>query len=79
MSDTFFWATVKSDLPIFRMAAAELSRPLLTTVRTTTVMTANATAKASPKDRAFFAQMLLRSRTIVDTVEITVLQVPHDR
>ena len=58
-----FWTTVKSALPTEMMAAADCSRPLLVTASVTTVITAMATAKASPIDRAFFRHRLRRIKS----------------
>jgi len=49
---------VKSALPTVSTALAAVSSPLLTTVSVTTVISASATAKAMPADRAFFAHRL---------------------
>ncbi len=64
ISDTPFWATVKSAWPRVRTAAADCSRLLLTTVRVTTVMTAMPMAKAMPNERAFLNQMFSRINLI---------------
>ena len=62
VSDAPFWATVKSALPTEMMAAADCSSPLLVTSSVTTAMTAMATARARPIDRAFFDQMFRMMR-----------------
>ena len=63
VSDAPFCATVKSALPTEMMAAADCSRPLLVTSRVTTAITAMATAKARPIERAFFLHRLRRMRS----------------
>src|SRR3974390_836981 len=60
ISETPFWATVKSDFPRLMSWEAEFSSPLLIETRVTTVMTASATANAIPRERAFLARMLAR-------------------
>ena len=62
MSETPFWATVKSDLPTASTSAAELSSPLLTTVSVTTVITAMPIANAMPIERDFFAHRFPRTK-----------------
>ena len=70
VSDTPFWTTVKSAFPTEMMAAADCSRPLLVTPSVTTVMTAKATAKSNPIERAFFFHRLrrMRSKKVMDVV-----------
>ena len=63
VSEAPFWTTVKSAFPTEMMAAADCSRPLLVTPNVTTVMTAMATAKANPIERAFLDQTLRRIRS----------------
>ena len=64
VSDAPFWATVKSALPTEMTAAADCSSPLLVTSRVTTAITAMATAKARPSERAFFDHRLRRMRAM---------------
>ena len=63
VSDAPFCATVKSAFPTEMIAAADFSRPLLVTSRVTTAITAMATAKAKPIERAFLDQRLRKMKS----------------
>ena len=67
VSEAPFWTTVKSAFPTEMIAAADCSRPLLVTSRVTTAITAMATAKVRPRDRAFLDKRLrmIRSKNVI--------------
>ena len=77
ISDTPFWATVKSDLPTASTSAAELSSPLLTTASVTTVITATPIANAMPIERDFFAHRFPSTKVISD-MSTALIRRPSD-